>query len=281
MHALQSEWWAAVQAGEWGVLSALLAGGARARWREADGDTALHYACRAPFADERERLRVVRLLLRHKADVNAHATQIAPVIAVAVHAAADHTVRALHEAGARLNVARQAGVPLLYVVAEAWAAARDDLERVARLVRIARYLIREGCDVNARTLIYKQTALIDAVHHDLGEYATLLLRAPRINVHVQDRLGLSALHYAAHMGRGWAVRKLLTVGARPNQPDRYGYTPLHEAAANGHADIVRDLLAAGADPRKRLKASLGAHKRGATPRDLAGSAGHAPVLRLL
>jgi ankyrin repeat protein len=278
---LGSDWWAAIQAGEWERLPGLLARGARARWREPDGDTALHYVCRAPFADERERLTWARLLVKHKADVNAHSDQIVPVIAVAVYAAADHTVRLLHERGARLNVARQAGVPLLFVISEALVAAGQDADRTARLLRIARYLIRSGCDVNARTAQYRQTALINAVSHDQPGLATLLLRAPRVDLNLQDHLGLSALHYAAHMGRTWAAHPLLSAGARPNLADRFGFTPLHEAAGNGHVAIVDALLAAGADRRRRLPRAFGEHPRGATARDLAQAAGHTAVVERL
>ena len=272
--------------GDWVALSAALRALPKSRRRtavrarEADGDTALHYVCRGPFADEAERAWLARQLIDAGADVDAWSDQIVPPIAAAVYNGARPTVRVLIGAGARLSVERRAGVPLLYVVVDAWAragqpapdAALSPAEALAlrkRLIGIARDLIAAGIDVNARTSRYRQTALIGAVDRQAMPLIDLLLNANGLDLDVRDHLGLSALHYAAHTGARQLARKLIKAGADLNLQDNYGFTPLHEAVANGHDTLARDLVNAGASPRKRLRVAFGPYPKGATPDDIA------------
>jgi ankyrin repeat protein len=279
-------------AGEWPEMKALLRTlslrqrRAAVRAREADGDTALHYVCRGSFEDEAGRARLVRDLIAAGADVDAWSDQIVPPIAAAVFGGARSTVRVLVQAGARLAIESRAGVPLLYVAAEAWTrAGQAGLEGNApsraagralqqRLLGIARDLIAAGIDLNARTRQYRQTALIGAIDRGAKPMIDLLLRTRGIDLDARDHLGLTALHYAAHTGNRALARKLLRAGAQPDLQDRYGFTPLHEAAANGHTGLFRDLVQAGASPRKRLRIDFGPFPRGATPADVARLSGH-------
>lgn len=80
---------------------------------------------------------------------------------------------------------------------------------------IARWLVEQGADVNARNS-YRRTPL------------------DRHAGHWQGDIGL-----------------LLELGADPNAADLYGHTLLHSAARSGNADAVDRLLAAGADPAAR------------------------------
>ncbi len=276
------------------------------RQREADGDTTLHYVCRGAFESEAERARLARALIAAGADVDAWSDEIVPPIAAATYAGALPTVRALVSAGARLDVERRAGVPLLYVIADSWVrvgqAAQPGSQHcgpgqvcgpdeadprallIARafqadLLKLARYLIGAGIDVNARTERYRQTALFNAVDHGIQPLITLLLRTPGIDLDARDHLGLTVLHFAAHTGDVPLTRRLLRAGARPDPVDRYGFTPLHEAAANGHAAVARALLRAGANPRRKLKTDFGAFTRGMTPADVARASGHEFVER--
>lgn len=253
---------------------------AAVRRREPDGDTALHYVCRGQIGDETTRARVARALIAAGADVNAWSDEIVPPIAAATFAGALPTVRALHAAGARLDVERRAGVPLLYVIADAWArtdqpdseggGARADARALQRrLLGVARYLLGHGADVNARTTRYRQTALFGAVDRGVQPLIALLLRAPDIDLDARDHLGLTVLHYAAHAGEQALTRRLLKAGATPDLQDRYGFTPLHEAVANGHAVLAQDLLRAGASASKRLRVAFGPYPKGATPGDIA------------
>jgi ankyrin repeat protein len=62
-----------------------------------------------------------------------------------------------------------------------------------------------------------------------------------------DRLGRTALHYAANEGRLQDAAALLESGADPNARDDNGFTPLHFAAGAANHEVAKLLLAAGAD----------------------------------
>lgn len=66
-----------------------------------------------------------------------------------------------------------------------------------------------------------------------------------------DRVGRTALHYAAADGDVSNVRKRLAEGIAPDTADADGWTPLHFAAQSNAADIAKLLLESGAtvDPR--------------------------------
>ena len=68
----------------------------------------------------------------------------------------------------------------------------------------------------------------------------------------------TALTWAAASGRTPAIRRLLALGADPNNRGTFGgpehgdgTTALHHAAEGGHLDAIRALLHAGADPTVR------------------------------
>ncbi|GAA1559321.1 ankyrin repeat domain-containing protein [Kribbella lupini] len=61
-----------------------------------------------------------------------------------------------------------------------------------------------------------------------------------------DRLGRTALHYAALDGPVDQVRDLVASGANVAATDKQGFTPLHLACQQYRADVVEVLLDAGA-----------------------------------
>ena len=71
-------------------------------------------------------------------------------------------------------------------------------------------------------------------------------RRPRPGV---DKLGRTALHYAANRGSRWQCALLLLLGFKANSPDDNGWTPLHFAAQANSPGVTRSLLRAGADVR--------------------------------
>lgn len=80
------------------------------------------------------------------------------------------------------------------------------------LMRVIRYLIAAGCDLNA-----------------------------------SDSEGMTALHIAAQHGDAAVCGALLSAGAEVDARDQGGWTPLVWAVENDHADVVRLLLREGAD----------------------------------
>jgi ankyrin repeat protein len=80
----------------------------------------------------------------------------------------------------------------------------------------------------------------------------------------QDKLGNSALHYAAQNFAVTAAKTLIAAGAKIDIVDLHGNTPLWRAVFNsrGRGDVIKQLLAAGAD-RNHI------NKSGKTPVNLA------------
>ena len=147
---------------------------------------------------------------------------------------------------------------------------------------VARFLIQEGADVNAKDFIqdtpflyaaaegrieilklvlvadpdvndvnrYRGTALIPAAHHGHVEAVKLLLNT-RINKDHVNNLGWTALLEAVILGDGGPthteiVRLLVEAGADVELADRDGVTPLEHARRNGYDAIARLLEGAGA-----------------------------------
>lgn len=63
--------------------------------------------------------------------------------------------------------------------------------------------------------------------------------------------GWTPLLHAVHKNQLEAVRELIAAGADVNRPAPNGLTPLNLAASQGEAEVAEELLAAGADPRSR------------------------------
>src|SRR5579864_9434411 len=66
----------------------------------------------------------------------------------------------------------------------------------------------------------------------------------------KDRLGNTALHYAADRNHDEMAQLLLDVGAEVDAQNKNGMTPLMIAASRGNIIIVQAVLAKGANPRK-------------------------------
>jgi uncharacterized protein len=73
------------------------------------------------------------------------------------------------------------------------------------------------------------------------------VRAIRIGVAMNDRMGRTELHYAAVEGSADRVDVLLQRGADPDVPVDQGFTALHFAAQSHAVDVVERLLSAHAE----------------------------------
>eukprot|EP00658_Telonema_sp_P-2_P022001 TRINITY_DN18780_c0_g1_i1.p1 TRINITY_DN18780_c0_g1~~TRINITY_DN18780_c0_g1_i1.p1 ORF type:complete len:279 (+),score=71.40 TRINITY_DN18780_c0_g1_i1:127-963(+) len=96
------------------------------------------------------------------------------------------------------------------------------------------------------------------------------------------RLGEHALHTAAELGHGEAVRVLLEAGAWTHADDGDGNLPLHKAAHNNHAETVWRLLHSDQHLRQLDRASLDWKNHfGWTAVHAAAARGNISVLKLL
>lgn len=80
------------------------------------------------------------------------------------------------------------------------------------------------------------------------------------------------LHYAVYMADRASLRIALERGDDVNQTDRLGKTALHYAARDGDIDVITALILAGADTEIR---DFGGE--GSTPKEIAMESGHQGV----
>ena len=170
------------------------------------------------------------------------------------------SVAALLAGGASPNATSESGwTPLMH------AAAHGDAESV-------QLLVASGADVAAATPREGQQPLILAARWNrVGVVRTLLKTADPGR---RDRIGWTALLWAAHLGRTDVVAALLDGGADPNTRDTDKNTPLINAARRGRVETVKLLLARGARTQDRTE-------EGETAASLAARGGHPDLAALL
>jgi ankyrin repeat protein len=128
-----------------------------------------------------------------------------------------------------------------------WAAQGGQLE-------FAQYLIKHEADLDAKCS-EKRTPLsyaVQAGHLTLVQWLLEQGTSLRNSIRLEDRDGLTPLHYAAFEGNERIVELLISSGADPDRQgcdcmDIAAQTPLMEAARGGQLTVVKMLLDMGAD----------------------------------
>ena len=227
-------------------VRALLAAGADANARAADGSTPLLYA--AHFAD----MGSVQALLGAKGDPNlTNRYGMGPMHEAALQADAG-LVRMLVDAGAAVDLALPQGeTPLM-------------LASRTSGVDAVRLLIERGAQVNVVERWQGQTPLMYAAAHDRGEVAAALIaagadvnartppndlpeRKPAVRYFVEiPSAGLTPVMFAARSGAVAALRVLIKAGADLNAKTPEGFPPIVIALDNLHFDAAKVLVEAGA-----------------------------------
>ena len=127
----------------------------------------------------------------------------------------------------------------------------------------------QGQDVNlnARSLHGDTALMIAAYQPDIPRALALIGKGAEIN-----RVGWTALHYAAASGSIPIIQRLLDESAFIDAESPNKTTPLMMAARSGHSAVVRLLLDEGADPTLKNEAEMTAadFARAQGFKDLAG-----------
>jgi ankyrin repeat protein len=245
---LDAQLLAAAQQNDSTDVRALLAAGADANARAADGSTAMIYA--AHFGD----MGSVQALLAAKGEPNlTNRYGIGPMHEAALRADVE-LLRTLLDAGADVDLALPQGeTPLML------ASRTSGLDAV-------RLLIERGAKVNVVERWQGQTPLMYAAAHDRGEVAAALIaagadvnartplnalpeRKPAVRYFVEiPSAGLTPVMFAARSGALSALRVLIKAGADMDAKTPEGFSPVVIALDNLHFDAAKVLVEAGASP---------------------------------
>jgi len=269
------------------ALRALLEKNTDVNAADADGSTALHWAC------YRDDLESADLLIRAGADVNAATDLGVTPLWTASQNGNVALARRLLRVGANPNA------PLLLGETPVLVAARSGYPDVVELLlskggnvnaraargqtalmwaavqkhsSVVKVLLANGASVQARSKIWSKVAAVPPhgylaynrfIPHGgntalmfaarVGDLASAkLLVAAGSNVNDADAWGVSATVLAAHSGHGELVEFLLEEGADPNLAAA-GFAALHVAIMRRDEKMAGVLLARGADPNIRLR----------------------------
>lgn len=270
------------------AVSRLLKSGAEIEAKDAEGFSALQYACMhadlnfmgrllgnygpdfeafydlpkyrlpvdLPNSDIcKRRIRIVEMLLAHHADVKTSNNGITPLY-IATVTAQEILAMTLLSKGAKAT-----DVP---VITAYWGLTSETVN----------LLLNQGASVSATNSRWAKPALTWTAEIGTVEMLRVLI-GHGADVDHQDRQGSSALHYAAANARSETVALLLGADANPNLTDMFGSSPLVKLAMGrpfylagkswnpspkDREEAAASLLAAGCDSSRRdIRGNLTAH----------------------
>ncbi|PGH17825.1 hypothetical protein AJ80_04648 [Polytolypa hystricis UAMH7299] len=192
--------------------------------------TPLRYMLCNKFQKGQGDLEIVRLLVKHGADLNSE-----PLLLIAVRCEDDSLIAYLVESGANVHWRSYDGSTLLHQ-------AINDIEHhILKLADLGVDL--EAKDGRGKTILHRA---VDRSCHI--RRLSSLLQLP-VDVNSRTREGETALHLAACGNRNpKRARMLVKAGANVDAlRTSDGFTALHLATRNKHTNMVRELLSLGAD----------------------------------
>ena len=229
----------AAEKADWARVRALVAEKADVNAAQADGMTALHWACL------RDDAAAATALLAAGANAKAENRYGVTPLSLACTNGNEEVVRALLAAGADPNATLRGGETALMTAA-----------RVGRVGPV-KALLDAGAKVDAKDR-KGQTAMMWAAADGHADVVEALVKAgadPRRRL----KSGFTPLLFAVREGRVDVVRTLLKLDVKPDEAiqadrggggvmPRSGTTALDIAVENGHFELAAELVKAGADP---------------------------------
>lgn len=239
----------AVQWGEPGIVSELLANGALQSARTCDGETALHLAAWAGHTE------ILELLVAHLVAVHTpqgEGQRVSPALTGALDALDTFGRTALGMAAGRGHY--QACKLLLNKGASAELDDEDANKVQQPLLCAAEHghaaacalLLQHGASVDARNTNGETPLILAASHGNLASCTILVEHGADLGA--ESSYGWTPLADAVYSESPVVVRYLLEQGAAPNQQNSDGKTALMKACQQGSAELVELLLKHGADP---------------------------------
>ena len=214
------------------AVRVVLAEGADANERDADGTTALHHAARIGA------LEVAELLLAAGAEVDARTRYGVTPLALAAASGSPELLTRLIEAGADPDATSREGQTVLMNAA---------LNGTPATIET---LLQHGANVNAAEQFRGQTALMWAAAKGNTPAVTALVQAGA-DISAESSAGFTAFLFAVRENRIEAARELLEFGANVEDRAPDGTSALNVAMVNAYYDLAALLLDHGADPNAR------------------------------
>uniref|UniRef100_A0A7N6BJU1 Ankyrin 3a n=1 Tax=Anabas testudineus TaxID=64144 RepID=A0A7N6BJU1_ANATE len=201
-----------------------------------NGFTPLHIACK------KNRVKVMELLLKHGASIQAVTESGLTPIHVAAFMGHENIVHALTHHGASPNTTNVRGETALHMAARAGQA------------DVVRYLLKNGANVDTKSKD-DQTALHIASRLGKVEIVQQLLHCGA-SANAATTSGYTPLHLAAREGHQDVAAMLLENKASLESSTKKGFTPLHVAAKYGKMEVASLLLQKRAAPDAAGKSGL-------------------------
>uniref|UniRef100_A0A7N6BI30 Ankyrin 3a n=1 Tax=Anabas testudineus TaxID=64144 RepID=A0A7N6BI30_ANATE len=208
----------------------------KGREAERNGFTPLHIACK------KNRVKVMELLLKHGASIQAVTESGLTPIHVAAFMGHENIVHALTHHGASPNTTNVRGETALHMAARAGQA------------DVVRYLLKNGANVDTKSKD-DQTALHIASRLGKVEIVQQLLHCGA-SANAATTSGYTPLHLAAREGHQDVAAMLLENKASLESSTKKGFTPLHVAAKYGKMEVASLLLQKRAAPDAAGKSGL-------------------------
>ena len=215
------------------IALALLAAGADVHAKDADGRTALHWACMGKLEE------VVQALIDRGSRVDEPDTNgVTPIMCAYV----SNTVMCLLRAGASCTGLSKERISHLF----RYACSVGDILGLQSLL--------EGCNVRALP-IHEQDGLFQRACSEGNVFVVEALIAADCHVNIVGSTGDTPLMKAAREGHEDIVRKLILAGADLAMQSDFGHTALHYAAINNHIQCGILLVEGGASVKAKSKFS--------------------------
>jgi ankyrin repeat protein len=246
----------AAKFGNTGILSRELDDGVDINTQDADGCTALYYAC------QQGHIQAVRLLIKKGAISSTRNNDGFHALEIAAAKCHSDITEIILEHGADADLNRE-GFSALHA-----AAAVGCIDATKILLKYKATIDMKDSAGTGRTPLHW------AIQDGYADIAKLLINSGA-NVNDKDSEGFTPLLLACSEGYLEIVKLLVKHGAKVNtQTVHEKMTPLHAASAWGNADIAKELLDNYADPTIKDNA-------GATPLDYAIEYNHKELIELL
>ncbi len=129
---------------------------------------------------------------------------------------------------------------------------------------IARFLIEQGADVNAKDYQFKMTPIFN----QNVETSKLLLEAGA-DVTIKNKKEKTPLHIAVNWNHSNRAELLISHGTNANEKNIDGWIPLHWAAMESGMEVVKILIDNGTDKNAQIEEGGKMFHKGSTLLDIA------------